>query len=183
MADDLENYLSDTHWQIIEHGWDPELQNDNETKFALGNGYIGSRGILEENPPYCRPGTFFAGIYEGTRALVPELVNAPNPIDLRISVDGEKLDVEAMDIVSHKRILDMYKGILFRNTLYSNARKKRFNYQSMRFFSMHNKNTAVMQVYITPLDESTTLTITNAIDTSIMNMGLVTEGEKKHVVV
>ncbi|MCK5426367.1 MAG: glycoside hydrolase family 65 protein, partial [Thermodesulfovibrionia bacterium] len=81
------------------------------------------------------------------------------------------------------RILDMYKGILFRNTLYSNARKKRFNYQSMRFFSMHNKHTAVMQVYITPLDESTTLTITNAIDTSIMNMGLVTEGEKKHVVV
>ena len=183
MADDLENYLSDTHWQIIEHGWDPELQNDNETKFALGNGYIGSRGILEENPPYCRPGTFFAGIYEGTRALVPELVNAPNPIDLRISVDGEKLDVEAMDIVSHKRILDMYKGILFRNTIYSNARGKRFNYQSMRFFSMHNKHTAVMQVYITPLDESVTLTVTNAIDTSIMNMGLVTEGKKKHVVV
>jgi kojibiose phosphorylase len=183
VANDLENYLSDTHWQIIEHGWDPEMQNDNETKFALGNGYIGSRGILEENPPYCRPGTFFAGIYEGTRSLVPELVNAPNPIDFRISVDGEKLDVEAMDIVSHKRILDMYKGILFRNTIYSNARKKRFNYQSMRFFSMHNKNTAVMQVYITPLDESTTLTITNAIDTSIMNMGLVTEGWKKHVVV
>ncbi len=183
MADYFGNYLSDTHWQIIEHGWDPELQNCNETRFALGNGYIGSRGILEENPPDCRPGTFFAGIYEGTRALVPELVNAPNPIDLRISVDGEKLDIVAMDIVSHKRILDMFKGILVRHTIYENARKKRFDYQSMRFFSMCNKNIAVMQVYITPLDEGATFTITNAVDTSIMNMGLITEGEKKHVMV
>ena len=183
MTDRFENYFSDPHWQIIEHGWDPELQNENETKFALGNGYIGSRGILEENPPYCRPGTFFAGIYEGTRALVPELVNAPNPIDLRISVDGEKLGVVAMDIVSHKRILDMYRGTLFRDTIYLNARKKRFYYQSMRFLSMHDKHIAVMQVYITPLDESATFTITNAIDTSIMNMGLVTEGKKKHVTI
>jgi kojibiose phosphorylase len=158
MADYFENYLSDTHWQIIERGWDPELQNVNETNFALG-------------------------VYEGTRALVPELVNVPNPIDFRISVDGEKLGAVAMDIVSHKRILDMYKGILVRHTIYANARKKRFDYQSMRFFSMHNKHTAVMRVYVTPLDENSTLTVTNAVDTSIMNMGLVTEGEKKHVMV
>ncbi len=126
MEDYFANYLSDTHWQIFETGWDPELQNLHETRLALGNGYIGSRSILEENPPDCRPGTFFAGLYEGTRSLVPELVNAPNPIDFRISVGGEKLGVVTMDVVNHKRILDMYKGILARHTTYSNARKKRF---------------------------------------------------------
>ncbi len=183
MKDYFANYLSDTHWQIFEQGWDPELQNVHETQLALGNGYIGSRAILEENPPDCHPGTFFAGMYEGTRALVPELINAPNPIDFRISVDGEKLGVIAMDVLNHKRVLDMYKGILVRRTIYSNARKKRFDYQSIRFFSMHNKQTAVMQIHITPLDEEATLTLTNAIDTSIMNMGLVTEGKKKHITV
>ncbi len=183
MEDYFENYLSDTHWQIFETGWDPKLQNVHETQFALGNGYIGSRAILEENPPDCRPGTFFAGIYEGTRALVPELINAPNPIDFRISINGEKLGVTAMDILNHKRILDMHKGILVRRTIYSNARKKRFDYQSMRFFSMHDKNTAVMQIYVTPVDEDATFTLTNSIDTSIMNMGLVTEGKKKHVTI
>jgi kojibiose phosphorylase len=181
MEEFFASYLSDPHWQIFETGWDPELQNVHETLFALGNGYVGSRGILEEIPPNCRPGTFFAGIYEGLRALVPELVNAPNPIDFRISVNGEKLDVTAMDVLSHKRILELYKGTLVRHTLYSNARKKRFDYQSMRFFSMHDRNIAVMRIYITPLDEEATFTLTNAIDTSIMNMGLVTEGEKKHV--
>jgi kojibiose phosphorylase len=183
MEDYFASYLSDPHWQIFETGWDPELQNVNETRFALGNGYIGSRSILEENPPNCRPGTFFAGIYEGTRALVPELINAPNPIDFRISVDGEKLGIVAMDVLSHKRILDMYKGVLVRHTVYSNARKKRFDYQSMRFFSMCDKNIAVMRTYITPLDEDAVLTLTNSIDTSIMNLGLVTEGKKKHVAV
>lgn len=181
MEDYFANYLSDTHWQIFEAGWDPELQNIHETQFALGNGYIGSRSILEENPPNCRPGTFFAGIYEGTRALVPELINAPNPIDLRISVNGEKLGVTAMDVLNHKRILDMYRGALVRHTIYSNASKKRFDYQSMRFFSMHNKNTAVMQVYLTPLDEDASFTLTRSISTSIMNIGLVTEGDKRHV--
>jgi kojibiose phosphorylase len=114
---------------------------------------------------------------------VPELVNAPNPIDFRISIDGEKLGITAMDIINHKRILDMYKGNLVRHTLYSNARKKRFGYQSMRFFSMNDKNVAVMRIYVTPVDEEATLTITNAIDTSIRNKGLVTEGDKKHVTI
>lgn len=183
MADHFGSYLSDTHWQIFETGWDPELQNVNETRLALGNGYIGSRSILEENPPDCRPGTFFAGLFEGTRAFVPELINAPNPFDLRVSAEGEKLDVLAMDVVSHKRVLDMFKGLLTRHTVYANARKKRIDYQSMRFISMHDKNTAVMQVCITPLDDEATFTVTSAIDSSVVNRGLVTEGDKQHVAV
>ena len=181
MEDYFEKYLSDAKWQIIEEGWNPELQNVNETLFTLGNGYVGSRGILEEIPPGARPGTFFAGLYGGSRALVPELVNAPNPIDLRISVKGEKLGAVAMDVINHKRVLDMHNGTLVRHTVYSNARKKRFDYQSMRFFSRRNKNVAVMRVYITALDDDATFTITNSIDASIMNMGLITEGDKKHI--
>ncbi len=181
MKDYFSNFLSDKHWQIVETEWNPELQNVNETLFALGNGYIGSRGILEEIPPNCRPGTFFAGVYGRSGAFVPELINAPNPIDMRISVDGEKLDVHAMDFINHERILDMYKGVLARHTVYSNARRKRFDYQSMRFFSLKNNHIAAMRVYITALDGDATFTITNSIDTSIMNVGLVTEGDKKHV--
>ncbi|MEE8400942.1 MAG: glycosyl hydrolase family 65 protein [Candidatus Hydrothermarchaeaceae archaeon] len=181
----MKNYfrdcLSDKRWQIFENEWNPELQNVNETLFTLGNGYIGSRGILEEIPPNCRPGMFFAGIYGSSGAIVPELINAPNPIDLRISVKGEKLDVHAMDVIDHKRILDMHKGVLARHTVYSNARKKRFDYQSIRFFSMRDKHIAAMRVYVTPLHEEATFNITNAIDTSIMNVGLVTEGDKRHI--
>jgi kojibiose phosphorylase len=181
MEDYFANSLSDEKWHIVEEGFDPKLQNVTETLFALGNGYIGSRGILEEIPPGSRPGTFFSGIYGGSRALVPELINAPNPIDMRIGLKGEKLDVTAMDVLSHERTLDMYSGVLARHTVYSNVGKKKYDYQSLRFFSRKNKHVAAMRVYLTSLDGDATFTVTNSIDTSIMNMGLVTEGDKKHI--
>lgn len=181
MIEHFSQYLSDTSWLIFEHGWEPGLQNVSEVQLALGNGYIGSRAILEEIPAGSCPGTFFAGIYDKTGAQVTELVNAPNPIDFRISIDGEKLDPIAMDVLFHTRILDMRKGFLARKTVYSNVKKKRFDYQSLRFFSTDNPHIAVMQIYLTPLDSSANLTITTSVDTSVTNEGLISEGRKKHV--
>ena len=172
--------LSDPHWLIYEKGWNPNLQAVSETQLALGNGYIGSRGILEEIPPGCEPGTFFAGLYDRTAAQVTELVNAPNPISFKVIADGEKLDVGAMNLISHKRTLDMYQGLLVRQTVYANARKERFDYKSMRFFSMHNKHIAAMQVYLTSLDAPADFTVEHIVETAIANKGLVTEGSKKH---
>lgn len=181
MIEHFSQYLSDTSWLIFEHSWEPTLQNVSEVQLALGNGYIGSRAILEEIPAGSCPDTFFAGIYDKTGAQVTEMVNAPNPIDFRISVDGEKLDVSAMDVLYHTRILDMRKGFLARKTVYSNVKKKRFDYQSLRFFGMDNPHIAVMQIYLTPLDSSANFTVTTSVDTSVTNEGLITEGRKKHV--
>lgn len=181
MIEHFSQCLSDTSWLIFEHSWEPGLQNVSEVQLALGNGYIGSRAILEEIPAGSCPGTFFAGIYDKTGAQVTEMVNAPNPIDFRISVDGEKLDPIAMDVLFHTRILDMRKGFLARKTVYSNVKKKRFDYQSLRFFSMDNPHIAVTQIYLTPLDSSANLTITTSVDTSVTNEGLITEGRKRHV--
>ncbi|MCK4532754.1 glycoside hydrolase family 65 protein [bacterium] len=181
MANYFTQYLSPPSWLIISEGWDPKQQNVIETQLTLGNGNIGSRGILEEIPRNCFPGTFFSNIYDKAGAQVTEIVNAPNPIDFRVISEGEKLDVTAMDVHKHKRIMDMQKGFLIRKTIYQNSKKKKFNYQSMRFFSMHDPHIAVMKVYITPLDDSAHITVESAVNSSITNKGVVTEGNKKHV--
>ncbi len=181
MTNFFTRYLSNPSWLISSEGWDSKQQNILETQFTLGNGYIGSRGILEEIPRNCFPGTFFSNIYDKTGAQVTEIVNAPNPIDFRVISKGEKLDVTAMDVLKHKRILDMQKGFLIRKTIYQNSKKKKFNYQSMRFFSMHDPHIAAMQVYITPLDDSAHISIESAVNSSITNKGVITEGNKKHV--
>ncbi|MFC1546569.1 glycoside hydrolase family 65 protein [bacterium] len=180
MRDFFSHHLSEHNWLIVEDGWNPEKQASNESKFTLGNGYIGSRGILEEVPEGAVPGTFFAGLFDITGAQVTEIVNAPNPINIRISIGGERLGVSTMDVLDHMRTLDIRKGVLFRKTLYSNSRKKKFDYQSARFFSMHNKHIAAMKIYFTPLDSNEDITIDSSIDTSITNQGLITEGNKKH---
>jgi kojibiose phosphorylase len=181
MAEGLEKYLSGSEWHIAELGWDPARQNARESLFTLGNGFMGSRGVLEEIPAGARPGTFFAGLYDNTGAQVTELVNAPNPIFFQVAIGGEKIDVSAMDVLDHKRILDLRRATLFRESLFQTTRKKkRVRYQSLRFFSMHNPHVAVMQVAITPLDMWTCFTIRSSVDTGVTNMGLVTEGAKRH---
>lgn len=180
MKDFFTKYKSDQTWLLREDRWDRPMQSSRESQFALGNGFIGSRGILEELPYDARSGTYIAGLYDKTGAQVTELVNLPNPINLKIIANGERLGAGTMDILQHERILDMRHGLLIRKTLYQNSHKKRFDYQSLRFVSMRNKHIIAMQVYITPLDESVVLTAESLMDLAVTNVGFLTEGNKKH---
>jgi kojibiose phosphorylase len=180
VKDMFAGYLSDARWQLYAEEWTPKLQGVRESQFALGNGYVGSRGILEENPTGAWPGTYFAGVYDHLGSQVPEMVNAPNPFDLRISIAGEKLDVAAMDVLDHWRILDMRRALIVRHTHYANATRKRVDYQSLRFLSLHRPEIGVMRVCVTPLDAAMTLTVVSRVNTSVLNKGVVTEGDKSH---
>jgi len=180
MKDLFSNYLSTEDWLIKEEKWDKDLQNTRETQFTLGNGYISSRGILEEVPFDAHPGTFLAGVFDKTGAQITELVNLPNPIDFKIVVQGEKMGVVAMDVLEQERVLDMKKGLLARKTTYVNAHKQRFQYQSLRFISMDDVHIGAMQVAFTPLDVPVNIMAQTTIDTSVTNKGFLTEGRKKH---
>jgi kojibiose phosphorylase len=173
-------FTEDELWLIKEMGFERSLQNIREAQLALGNGYFATRAVLEEIPYDAMPGTYIAGVYDKLTAQVAELVNLPNPFNFRFTVNGEKIDVVTMDVLKHKRILNMKKGLLIRHTVYQDSKKRRYDYQSLRFVSMHNKNIGVMQIALTPLDETCWIDINTGIDTSIWNAGVLTEGRKRH---
>ncbi len=173
-------YIDDDLWLIQELEWARPLQNIRESQLALGNGYFGTRGVLEEIPYDAMPGTYIAGVYDKMLSQVAELVNLPNAFNFRCTVKGEKLDIVAMDVLKHKRTLNLKNGLLCRHTLYQNSKKSRFDYKSLRFVSMDNKNIGVMRISITPLDGPCEIDINTGIDTSISNSGVLTEGRKKH---
>ncbi|UCC95710.1 MAG: glycoside hydrolase family 65 protein [Candidatus Omnitrophota bacterium] len=180
MKDFYSQYAGDELWFIKETEWVRTLQNIRESQFAQGNGYLGTRGILEEIPYDAIPGTYITGLYDKMGSQVDELVNLPNPINFRFTIKGEKLDVIAMDTIWHKRILNMKKAVLVRHTLYKDAKGRQYDYQSLRFLSFHNKNIGVMQIALTPLDAGCVLDINTGIDTSVSNMGGISEGRKRH---
>ena len=91
--------------------------------FTGGNGFIGSRGVLEEIPERAMPGTFIAGLYDKSGAQVEELVNLPNPINFIVAAEGEKLDMRFMEYLHHRRYLDMQKGMLFRRTIFQDGNR------------------------------------------------------------
>ncbi len=180
MKESYSRFMEDHLWIIKETEWDKGIQAIRETQFALGNGYIGSRAVMEEIPYDARPGTYITGIYDKLTAQVSEMVNFPNPVNFKFTVTGEKIGVSAMEVLSHKRVLNMKKGLLLRNTRYRNSKGDRFDYQSLRFISMHNKNIGAMQIVLTPLDKDYSVDVETNIDTSVYNAGSVTEGRKKH---
>lgn len=173
-------FINDDLWLIQEHNWAKPLQGIRETQFALGNGYLGTRAVLEELPYDAMPGTYISGVYDKMGAQVDELVNLPNPINFRFAVDGEKVGLVAMDCLEHKRILNMKKALLLRHSLYRDSKKRRYNYHSLRFLSAHSKNIGVMQITFTNLDAPCTVDIDTGIDTAVFNSGVLSEGRKKH---
>jgi len=146
MREFFQKLLSKEEWLVHEKGFNHSTMGEQESILALGNGYMGSRGVLEEMPYDSSPGTYIAGVYDKSISQVSELVNVPNPIDLRITSEGEKIDVKGMYIHKHNRILDMKRGFLFRHNILANSKKERFDYKSVRFESSANKHIRAMKV-------------------------------------
>ena len=180
MKGKFSKYLSKEDWLISEKGWSPSGLKVRESLFTLGNGYLGSRGIYEEIPDGTEQGTYIAGIYDSAASMVPELVNAPNPVDFRIIVEGEKLDIGRMNIVENERVLDMGRGLLARRTVFSDTKNRRFLYESLRFFSLRDFRIGGMQVYLKPLDKPARIIVQDTVDDSVTNVGGIVEGRKRH---
>ncbi|NQT89988.1 MAG: glycoside hydrolase family 65 protein [Candidatus Omnitrophica bacterium] len=180
MKDYYSKYNSEYSWLIKEEGWVRDIQGVREAQLALGNSFLGSRSVLEELPYDSKPGTYIAGLYDNVGSQVAELVNWPNPFNFKITADGEKLGVVSMDVVEHSRTLNLRHGLLSRHSVFEDTNKKKYDYQSLRFLSMHDRNIGVMQIAFTPLDGPATISIQTGIDTSVYNAGTVTEGRKKH---
>lgn len=174
--------LSDNEWLVEEKKWNPKKQQLNESLFTLGNGYLGSRGILEEIPKGSSPGTYFAGLYDAKNTQVTELVNAPNPIYFKMKVNGEEIDISKIKVISHYRALDMKQGILYRRSVLKGTDTKRYCIESVRFFSIGEKHTGAMRVLVTPLDATATIEVESLVDDSVTNKGIMTEGDKMHYI-
>ena len=180
MKDFYSKYNTQYTWLLKEEGWVKSLQAVKESQFAIGNGFLGTRAVLEEIPYNAKPGTYITGLYDRIGSKVSDLVNLPNPFNFKIVVEGQKLGVTTMDVLEHKRTLNLRHGFLCRHSVFQDAKKRKYDYQSMRFVSMHDKNIGVMQVAFTALDNGAKISIETGLDTSVHNSGTVTEGRKKH---
>ena len=78
----------DQYWVLTKNEFDTDKIKLNETLFTLGNGFLGSRGVLEEGHEESYAGTYIAGIYDSLNNDPAEIVNCPNPLKIEIKIDG-----------------------------------------------------------------------------------------------
>jgi len=145
---------SEEEWAIFEENIDEERIRFFETIFTLGNGYLGSRGVLEEGHSKGYAGTYLAGVYDRGGGQSYEIVNVPNPVSVEILVNGRKLHPEGMEVVEHQRVLDMKRAVLKRHTVFADA-GRRYEYESLRFFSLKDIHLGVMAFSFRALDADT----------------------------
>lgn len=107
--------MKSTEYCIIQKEYDPECESFYESLFTLSNGIIGLRPTLDFNCAGSRPGMYVSGIYDFALSVRDQIVNVPNPTDMRFEVDDELINLSFHEILSYDRSLDLHQSVLRTN--------------------------------------------------------------------
>src|SRR5471030_2330908 len=144
----MKNYIKADEWNIIEEGFDPNLNKISESIFSIGNGHMGQRANFEETySGETLQGNYVAGIYYPDKTRVgwwkngyPEyfakVLNAANWVGIDIMLDDEQLDLAKCEVIEFSRELDMKNGYLRRNFIAQTQLGKKVEVEAIRFCSM-----------------------------------------------
>ena len=171
--------LADNGWIITEESFDRGRMRFYESILTVGNGFLGSRAVLEEGYEESYAGTYLAGVYDKSGGQSFAIVNAPNPLVTEILVDGRKLSADEMEVVEHLRVLDMKKAVLYRRTVFADA-DQRYEYESARFFSLYDMHLGVIRVSFRSLDSDASVVLRTVIDGTTTNEMHAVGGPRKH---
>lgn len=183
MAKVADEYFKLDPWKVIEEGFDPERNQVSESIFSLGNEYMGVRGCFEEGSS-CKTliGSYFNGIYENAKEETPSaykgivkrthfMVNSVNWIKAALILDGEKLDLAVSKVDDFVRVLDLKKGTLTRDFVWTTASGKKVKLAFKRFLSMQTVHEGYIRITATPLNFDGEIEIRLCLDFSILHWG------------
>ena len=177
----MKKYIQAQEWNIIEEGFDPHLNKISESLFSLGNGRMGQRANFEETyTGDSLQGNYVAGVYYPDKTRVgwwkngyPEyfakVLNAANWMGLRITADGEELDLSLCEVTDFTRILNMKEGYLERNFTARMASGKQVKVSAKRFFSIANDEIAALHYQLRAVNFSGKISIESFIDGDVKN--------------
>jgi len=174
--------LKDELWTLSYSDYCPDKEGTREALCTVANGYLGTRGALEESKSneINYPGTYMAGLYNrqtskvsGREVVNEDFVNCPNWLPLSFKIgDGEWLDLNEVIINEFQRCLDFRDGSLNRKIIVKDKHGNETLIQSTRIISMANPHLAGMQYKITPLNYDGNITILSALDGQVINSGV-----------
>ncbi len=84
----------DPEWILVEEGFTLAREHELESLFAIGNGYVGSRGSLAEGSALSAPATFVAGVFDAEAGSVPGLAPMADWTRLCATIDGQPLRLD-----------------------------------------------------------------------------------------
>jgi trehalose/maltose hydrolase-like predicted phosphorylase len=174
----------DGRWLLAVDGWAPEREPGIEGALALVNGYLGTRAAVEEGSGVSAPATLLNGVFDATPmaaaeaaatperplAVAPttELVVAPDWSRLRLVAGGAPLTLETAEVLGHRRVLDLRRGVLLREwRLRTGGRTTRL--RSLRFASLDDRHVLGQALELVAEDWSGPVTVEAVVDGDVTN--------------
>jgi alpha,alpha-trehalose phosphorylase len=161
-------------WSLIEKSFRPEFAAQMETVLALGNGYLGMRGVHEEGGPCVQNGTFVNGFYETWPIIYGEeaygfartgqtILNVTDSKIIRLFVDDEPFWLPSANIRHYERRLNMKSGWLDRELLWETPSGKQVRIISRRLVSLSQRHVAAISYEVTLLNAAAPVVISSEI--------------------
>lgn len=179
------NYQVSPNPLILETNFDIRFLKKFESIFALGNGYIGSRGSLEESYSGEKRNTFIAGTFNKfAENEVAELPNLPDVFGMEIKIDGRELNLSEGKVIDYRRTLDIKKGEIIRSFTWITNKDKRLFFEFRRFISSRNKHLVAQKILVKLLEgKKAQLEICCGINGQLTNSGTqhLLEGKKRFI--
>ena len=189
-----ERFLKINDFEIIQDKFKQEENKYYEGVFAQGNGYFHVRGSFEEGlaeapqdeiytrtmksvtteiqrHPLSKQGTFLPLIMGRHPFLEEVIINLPYFMEVRISADGERLDMNRSRIRDYRRVLDMKNGELTRTFTWITAAGNEIFLEFSRFASMKEKRLFVQKIKLEPRKGEPRVRIISGIDGSVTTNG------------
>ena len=152
-----------------------QLVGQAETIFALSNGYLGLRGVVEEGTPLKEPGVFLNGFYEhrpisygehayGFPLVGQSLLNCPDGVALKLYVDDEPFVVPTVEVLSYRRTLDLKAGTLNRDVRWATPSGKRLRLRTVRLVSFAHRHLAAIEYDLTSEDAEVEIVISSELE-------------------
>ncbi|NMM49984.1 glycoside hydrolase family 65 protein [Marinigracilibium pacificum] len=177
----MKDYIIHDEWNIIEEGFDPELNRVSESIFSLGNGRMGQRANFEEQySGDSLQGNYVAGVYYPDKTRVgwwkngypdyfAKVLNAANWVGINIWIDGEALDLAKAKVSDFRRVLNMKEGYLERSFVATLQNGNQVEVKATRFCSIVDDETGAIEYKITAKNFSAPIKIEPYIDFDVVN--------------
>lgn len=137
-------------WTITEKTFDPVSQHHKETIFTIGNGYLSTRGALEEGYPGESRATFVHGVFDDVPVSFTELANAPDWLALTVLLNGEKFSLASGKTLDFVRELDLRTGVLTRSVRWQSPSGHTARLKFERFASLADEHLLCLRCEVTP---------------------------------
>jgi alpha,alpha-trehalose phosphorylase len=161
-------------WNVIEKNFHPEFIAQTEAVLALGNGYLGMRGVPEEGGPCTYNGTFVNGFYESWPIVYGEeaygfartgqtMLNVTDSKIIKLFVDDEPFWLPDANIRHYDRRLNMKSGTLDREILWETPSGKQVRIKSRRLISFQQRHVAAISYEVTLLNAAAPVVISSEV--------------------